>query len=107
MPDLSGKFKNPFRVEAKAIPHTSPSTEKAVDCYISSIDICNTTAGALTLTITDNQGSPIEFFKDAPIAAKATVSVNFNNLRKMKGGFIWQASAAGLKGEVEGFCAPV
>lgn len=107
MPDLSGKFKNPFRVEAKVIPNASSETLKAVDCYVSSIDICNETAGALTVTITDNQGTPVEFLKDASIAAKATVSINFNNLRKFKGGIIWQASAAGLNGQLEGFCAPV
>ena len=106
MRGLSGRYKNPFRVEAKIIPNGVMTDEATKDVFISSIDVCNDTAGALTLTIQDKQGTVVEFFKDVSIGAKTTVSVNFNELRKFKGGISWQASGVGLNGQMEGYQAP-
>jgi hypothetical protein len=75
-----------------------PPCYNARTLHLSSGEFVNTTAGALTITITDNStncsGSVCTLFA-ASIAANTTYTVSFSGLRANQG-VLWQASGSGV-----------
>jgi hypothetical protein len=64
------------------------------DCWIDGFTITNLTGGAVTFTITDSQGTPMEQFKAVPIAANTVVAYSFTTGSFYEGGMQATASAA-------------
>lgn len=86
-----------------------PETVVSKDAYISSIRLSNTSAGAITFTLADRQGTPLERYKDVSIAANSVslevLSRNDEPI-KMVSGFTVDASAAGLEATIVYYTRP-
>ncbi len=67
-----------------------PNTE----CWIDQIVLSNTTAGAITVTITDSQSTPLNTYKAVSVAANATVIIALPGGKYFDGGMKINASAA-------------
>lgn len=66
------------------------------------LDITNTTAGSLTITITDLQGSPVTFLNAFAIPANSQLLQPLYGL-PFTSGLTWKASGSGLTGGLVGF----
>ena len=69
-----------------AVLTTSTIAVKIIHC-------ANTTAGAVTLTITDNQGSPVTYWPAVSMAANSVMVVNYGDPGLTMLGVKWNASA--------------
>lgn len=94
-------FNKPVMTAITVVPNSA--TDLATkDCTLYSVNICNTTAGAVTFTLTDKQSTPRNVFKAQSIAANTTLAVSWNEGIPMSGGLAWTASAAtSLEGYVD------
>lgn len=81
-----------------AVPTSAMTDVVTSDVRLAEITLTNTTAGALTVTVQDKQGSPLAFLSAVSIAANTTYVVETPGLRYMPGGVSWQASGAGIVG---------
>jgi len=88
-----------FQLYPVAVP-TSPADVTTSDARIVEVTLTNTTAGALTVTITDKQASPLAFLSAVSIAANSTYVIETPGLRYMPGGISWSASGSGIVGYV-------
>ena len=72
------------------------------DTYIFQLVVSNTTAGALTFTLQDKQGSPLKLYNAVSLAASSQPIVfqTEEHAILMSGGAQWQASGPGLVAEV-------
>lgn len=86
----------------QAIP-SSPTDISTKDTYVFQISLTNGSGGALTFTLSDKQGTPIEGMKATSIANASTVSFNWEEGLFCKGGVTWGASGAGLTGQIVAF----
>ena len=68
-------------------------------CDVQRIVISNTTTGMLSVTITDNAGTPLTFLGALDIMAKSAFAVDLGGTR-FTGGVKWSASGSGLVGAV-------
>lgn len=73
------------------------------DSIIYQIVIVNTTAGAITITVKDKDGTPSELLPTVNIAANTTYIAVFPYGEHMVGGINWVASGAGLKARIYGY----
>jgi len=88
-----------------AVP-TSPTDIIAVDTYINTIWVANTTAGSLTLLVKDKQGTPATLVPTIAIAANTGTLINFgDSCQYCPGGVTWSASNTGLVASVFGYYA--
>lgn len=63
----------------------------------------NITGGAVTLTITDNQGSPVTYWSAVSVAANSVMVVNYGDPGLVMQGVKWNASASSsLNCQLEG-----
>lgn len=76
---------------------TSLEVISSVDVYVTFIQLTNTTAGELTVTVADRQGSPIALLSAVPIAAKTTYVIQLSP-RWCSSGVTWIASGSGITG---------
>lgn len=77
------------------VPHTSAAVVYPNTCHINGLHFINTSGNAVTVTVADQQGTPVPIIPVAlSIAAGADVVYNFPAGRLAKGGFTWVASAA-------------
>ncbi len=85
------------QIKPRAVP-TSPTAATSVDAYIVTLTITNTTAGAITFTLTDQQASPTDLMTAVSIAANSTYIVPIPNGAYIwcPGGFKVSAGGAGL-----------
>ena len=88
-----------FQIYPVAVP-TSPADVTTSDARIVEVTLTNTTAGALTVTITDKQASPLAFLSAVSVAANSTYVIETPGLRYMPGGITWSASGSGIVGYV-------
>ena len=88
-----------FQITPVAVP-TSLGDVTTSDARVVEITLTNTTAGALTVTVQDKQGSPQAFLSSVSIAANSTYVIETPGLRYMPGGISWQASGSGIVGYV-------
>lgn len=65
-----------------------------LDCWVDEIDLANTTVGAVTFTITDSQGTPINGYKAQSLAANTSLAVQWPGGRFFDGGMQINAAAA-------------
>ena len=84
-----------------AVP-TSATSATTVDTFLEQLYAVNTTAGALTLTVTDASGT----FKIVPtvsVAANSSLLINWPSLLFASGGVKWNASGSGIQAELFGY----
>lgn len=84
-----------------AVP-TSATSATTVDTFLEQIYVSNTTAGALTLTVTDAAGTA-KIVPTFSVAANSSLSINWPSLLFASGGVKWNASGAGLQAELFGY----
>lgn len=65
------------------------------DTWVFQLHLANTTAGALTVTITDKQAAPIAAFSALSIGANAVAVFSWPEGLFFKGGLNWVVSGAG------------
>ena len=82
---------------AQVVP-TSLTAITATDSQIFTLYISNPTAGAITFTLTDGQGSPVSLFSATSIASKGVLSFDLRQGIQLTSGVKWQAGGAGLVG---------
>lgn len=85
-----------------AVP-TSATDLTTTDTWINQIILVNTTAGALTVTINDKQGSPLALVPTVSLAANTLYITVFPFAVKMTSGISWSASGAGINAEIFGY----
>lgn len=71
------------------------------DCYLDSMTIANTDTVAHTITVQDNQGTPVPIFNAYTIAAGTTWAQPFPGIL-MAGGIKWQSNSTTVKGWLTG-----
>lgn len=88
----------------QAVPAT-PTSFNSVTTFIEKIYFNNTTAGALTISVLDKQGVPVQLIGPAvSLAANQDVLFNFGeSCQIMPGGITWSASGAGITGSIFGY----
>lgn len=77
-------------------PVLIPSSEEDViteNCYVEEITLSNTHSSEVTVTISDKQDTPREFFPAVVLQANSVVSGRFSG-RYCPGGLTWVASVA-------------
>lgn len=86
---------------AGAVP-TSLTPVTSVDSEVSEITVTNTTAGSLTLTVQDQQGTPIKLLNAINVDTNVPIILPYDPPALMSGGIKWIASGAGLTGTIRG-----
>ncbi len=95
MASLSSKFTSPQKMVSPALqvlPNTATSVT-TTDTWIYQIALNNKTGGAITVTITDINTSPLDLVTAVSIAANTTYVIVFPEGQYMPNGFKWSASA--------------
>lgn len=69
--------------------------------WVEQVSVDNTTAGALTFTVTDNAGNGLITAQSIP--ANSTVVFSWPRPAKLVGGGKWNGSAAGLTAELKAY----
>lgn len=90
-----------FTSALQAMPTSSTAIATSTTCILG-FEISNTSGGSLTVTISDNQGSPVVFLSAVSIGAGETRTYNWPNGRKFTSGVKVQASGAGIVYALEG-----
>lgn len=85
-----------------AVP-TSGTDLTTTDTWINQIVLANTTAGSVTVTIADKQGSPLTLVPTVTLSANTLYITVFPFAIKMVGGINWQASGSGVTAEIFGY----
>jgi hypothetical protein len=83
------------QIKPQAVP-TASQVVTTYDAYLKTITITNTTAGALTFTLSDRQPSPVAVLAAVAVAANTTYVIVFPNFYWCPSGFSVVASGAGL-----------
>ena len=82
-----------------AVP-TSAEDVSVGDLYLEELQFTNTSGAALTITVTDKQGSPLSILDTMSIDTKALYIMSFHS-RWCPGGLRWVASGSGIVGYVK------
>ena len=90
-----------FNVALVAVP-TSPTAATATTTCLASLFFNNTTSGALTITVTDGQGTPVALVSTFSLPGYSTVGWSWPNGMQMTTGVKWNASASGVTGGMFG-----
>lgn len=94
-------FETGSPVGVAAMPTSATAVAAATTCALTII-VSNTTAGALTYTVTDNAGSPINFLNAVTINAGERNEYTFPNGMKFNAGIKVTASGAGITYYING-----
>ena len=87
-------------IKPVALP-TSAGVAVTATTWLDMVTLTNTTGGALTVTISDRQTSPVVILPTVSIPANTLIVVQFGGTR-MDGGFTWVASGSGVNGYFRG-----
>jgi hypothetical protein len=90
-----------FTKALQAMPTSSTAIASSTTCLLS-LQVSNTTGGSLTVTVSDNQGTPINFLNGVTILAGESRQYNFPNGANFTTGIKVQASGAGITYAAEG-----
>lgn len=90
-----------FTIALQAMPTSSTAVAAATTCILG-MDISNTSGGSLTVTVSDNQGTPINWLNAVTLLPGETRTYNFSNGRKFTSGIKVQASGSGVTYSLEG-----
>lgn len=82
---------------------TNSTAVTTTDTWVKQIVVANTTGGAVTLLVTDGQGSPVTLVPTVSLAANTLYVTVFPDYVKLTSGVKWQAGSAGLTGEIFGY----
>lgn len=81
----------------QAVP-TSTTAITAHNAVLYDIQVNNPTAGDITLTVSDGQGSPVYLFNAYSVIAGTYVRIESNNGIQFTTGIKWSAGGSGLTG---------
>ena len=87
--------------ETPVVPATPTAATSTTTC-LASLFFNNTTAGALTISVTDGQGTPVALVSTFSLPAYSTVGWSWPNGMQMTTGVKWNASASGVTGGMFG-----
>jgi hypothetical protein len=90
-----------FSKALQAMPTSSTAVASATTCLLT-LQISNTTAGSLTVTVSDNAGTPINFLNAVTVNAGETREYSFPNGMNFASGIKVAASGAGITYAAEG-----
>ena len=85
----------------QAIPAVATAVT-TVDTEVAELSVSNTTAGALTVTVTDGQSSAQGFLTTVNIPANSTTLIVSDSPILFKSGVKWNGSSTGLVGSLRG-----
>lgn len=103
MPTIYG-IKYPDKLfEYKSEAPTVAADLATVTTYVHVIRFSNTTAGAITVTLIDKAGTPMEWYKTVSIAANSVSNERIASPLKFEDGINLVASGAGLDTYILGF----
>jgi hypothetical protein len=103
MASLNSQNWSPYRNSVSEVIVAVPSVAAdlaASDTRLYQISVCNTTGGALTLTLKDKQITPRNILTAVSIAANTSYIVVWPEGLFCSGGLNWVASGAGLEASV-------
>jgi len=104
MPTIKGlRVPDKELVYEAAVGTASPDTVSAPTIWVDRIRFVNTTAGALTVTVLDGQGTPVTKWNETSIAADSVAHENFETPEKCVNGLTVQASGSGLVASIHGW----
>lgn len=99
-PASNGCGTTPFNAALQAVPTSSTAIASATTCAWM-IFLANTTASALAVTLTDNQGSPVTALPAFSIPGNSTLIHQLWGM-KFTSGIKWSATGAGVTGAIVG-----
>lgn len=86
----------------------SPVAVTSKDCVIFQLSFTNKTAGAITVTVTDGQTSPLDLMTAVSLPANSLTVAVWPEGQYMPGGFSWSASAnSSINASVVGYVTGV
>jgi hypothetical protein len=92
-----------YEITPQQVP-TSATDMCSQDVHITEIVLTNNTAGAITVSFADKQGTPVPLLPDAvSVPSYTVIAFEFPRGALMVGGITWSASGAGLWARVRGF----
>jgi hypothetical protein len=91
----------PFTKALQAMPTSSTAIATATTCLLT-LDMSNTSGGALTVTVSDNQVTPINFLNAVTMVAGEYREFSWPNGKSFISGIKVQASGAGMTYSAEG-----
>jgi len=84
------------------VPYLSMTDIATVDCEVLEIEVQNSTASTITLTVQDKQSTPRKLLDAVNIDPGYPVILPFRGSGRCANGVSWQASATGLYGRLVG-----
>lgn len=104
MPEIEGiRIPDKPLTYQQVIGNASADDIATKDCWITRVRVSNPTAGALTVTLKDKRGTPLNHYGGVSIAANSVSNERIEPPLKCVGGADIQASGAGLVGDIAGF----
>jgi len=92
-------YKNSVSEAIQAVP-TGATDLTATDTRLYQLHLCNTTAGALTVTIKDKQSTPRNLLTAYSVAANSYVTLVWPEGVFLSGGLNWIASGSGIEASI-------
>ncbi len=89
------QFETGTPVGVAAMPTSSTAITATTTCLVT-LEISNTSAGSLTVTVTDNAGTPINFLNAVTMGPGERDEYSFPNGMKFNAGIKVQASGSGI-----------
>lgn len=102
MSDYSSPYPREMDTGRIAVPFAVMTDIATVDCNVESIEVQNSTAGTITLTIQDKQTSAKKLWDAVAVDSGQIFEVRYEGDGRCSKGVSWQASATGLVGRLYG-----
>ena len=103
MPTQASQYPKEFDTGRILVPFASMTDIATVDCEVLGIEVQNSTAATITLTVQDKQGTPRKLLDAINIDPGYPYVFEFNGREaRCSSGVSWQASATGLYGRLVG-----
>lgn len=90
-----------FTKSLQAMPTSSTAIASSTTCLLG-FDVSNTSGGSLTVTVTDNAGTPINWLNAVTLLAGETRTYQFAGGKSFASGIKVQASGSGITYSAEG-----
>jgi hypothetical protein len=90
--DIATSFSHHQHIVPTLVSAT-PTDVWTQDVYLEAMSLSNESAGSVTCTIQDKQGTPRSYFKTVAIAANSTYNDQSVNRRFFPGGLTWSCSS--------------
>lgn len=90
-----------FTTALQAMPTASTAITASTTCVLT-LQLSNTSAGSLTVNVSDNQGTPVSFLNAVTVLPGETREYSFPNGMKLTSGIKVNASGTGVTYAIEG-----